>query len=131
MAKDKPIELTPLTPSDTSSRVRGKYLTIDKYYRLALSSGLRKEFNKTKIKFSIYVSYNVDRKIVAICDSELYQPTNCALMKVDKRGYTNGKGIVNKLALDIAKAPIRFEDVGKIHLDGIVWRAFRLVGEED
>lgn len=127
---DKPIKLTPLTPGDALSRSRGKYLTIDKSRRLALSAGLRKELNKDGTTFSIYVGYNVDRKVLAICNSELYQPSNCALLKVDKRGYTNGKGIVDKLSLDMTKAPIRFEDIGKIHADGIVWRAFRLTGED-
>lgn len=122
----KGIKLTPLTEEDEYVRGRGVFITIDKYKRMNLSSKAVELFHKKDTKFRIYISYNIDRKIIAIVNAEVDRPVGCVQRSVDKRGYTSARGIVAKFNLPLDNAPFHFEYIGNIDDDGVRWYAFQM-----
>jgi hypothetical protein len=122
------ITLTPLTPEDFGGRRGGKSVTLDKQGRLSLSSALRRELGITGMPAFVYVSSNVEQKVIGIVKADVVTtPPNAKQAKVDKRGYTNGKPLLDKFGLPQASGPYRFEYLGKIDSNGADWHAFRFV----
>jgi hypothetical protein len=120
------ITLTPLTLDDVGGRRGGKSVTLDKQGRLSLSRALRRELVIYDMPAYIYVSLNVEQRIIGIVKADVVTtPPNAAQLKVDKRGYTNGKPLLDKLALTQAAGPYRLKPIGKIDSDGASWHAFR------
>jgi hypothetical protein len=127
MSSNEKIQLTPLTPEDFGGRRRGKSVTIDKQGRLALSTDLRRELAILGMPALVYVSLDVAQHVIGVVKSDVVtSPPNAKQAKVDKRGYTNGKPLLDKLGLTQAGGPYRFEYVGKIDSGGVDWFAFRL-----
>jgi hypothetical protein len=122
------ITLTPLTPEDFGGRRGGKSVTLDKQGRLSLSSALRRELGITGMPAFVYVSSNVEQKVIGIVKADVVTtPPNAKQAKVDKRGYTNGKPLLDKFGLPQVGGPYRFEYLGKIDSNGADWHAFRFV----
>jgi hypothetical protein len=124
------ITLTPLTPEDFGGRRGGKSVTLDKQGRLSLSSALRRELGIAGMPAFVYVSSNVEQKVIGIVKADVVTtPPNAKQAKVDKRGYTNGKPLLDKFGLAQVGGPYRFEYLGKIDSNGADWHAFRLMAQ--
>ena len=122
------IELTPLTHEDFGGRRGGKSVTLDRQGRLSLSSALRRDLGIAGLPAHIYVSSNVEQKVIGIVKADVItSPPNAKQAKVDKRGYTNGKPLLDKFGLAQAGGSYRFEYIGKLDSNGADWHAFRLV----
>lgn len=123
------IRLTPLTEADVSRRRRGKYLTLDKYGRLMLSAEVRDMFGVRGLPVTFALSYDVKTRTVGLVRQDVEKVPNTVTFKIDRKGYTNGRAIADKLALSPEDAPHRFEFIGKIDDGGVDWFAFRLASE--
>lgn len=126
---DKPsdqIRLTPLTPQEIGVRNGGKFVTLDKQGRLSLSSELRRELGVLGVPAHLYVSKDVAQKVIGVVKHDVIgKPVNAALMKMDKRGYANGRPLLRQFGLPQVEGPYRFEYIGKIDSEGAYWHAFR------
>jgi hypothetical protein len=119
-----------LTPvSNESSRRGDKFITIDKYRRICLSTSLRKEL-ALKGNEWLYVSFDNENKRIGVVKSELAKLPNVKPFKFDARGYTSANSILENNVISEADLPLRFVDIGKIHEGGVAWRAFELEKKE-
>lgn len=108
---------------------RPSALTIDKYFRLSISSSAKKELKLQSYQY-VVISVDVENKRIGVAKQELAKVPNASSVKLDKRGYFGtkaGKEIVKKLMLTEKGIPAKFVDIGWIDSDGTRWRAFELV----
>jgi hypothetical protein len=106
-------------------------LSLDKFYRLRLSSAAMRELKLTAYQH-VVLSVDVENKRLGIAKQELAKVPNATAVKPDKRGYlaiTAGKQVAAKLGLTDADLPLRFADIGWIDSEGTRWRAFELSAE--
>lgn len=102
-------------------------VTIDKYARLRISSAAMRELKWAPYQL-VVCSVDVDLKRVGLARQELAKVPNASPAKIDKRGYVSGlgRGIADKLALDLKNAPFTFEYAGPVDEPGVRWYAFDL-----
>ena len=117
----------PLEPIVVHRQSRGIVVTIDKSARLRLSSGALRELKWLPYQL-VVCSVDPEFKRIGLARQELAKVPIATPAKIDKRGYVYklGKGIVDKLALNIADAPFTFEYVGPVDDGGTRWYAFDL-----
>lgn len=106
-------------------------ITIDNQARIRISRAALNELGWQPYQL-VVSSVDVDLKRVGLARQELAKVPNATPAKIDKRGYIHGlgKGIVDKLALNLADAPFKFEYVGPVDELHTRWYAFQLVAEE-
>jgi hypothetical protein len=110
------------------TRHGGSAIILDKFYRLRISSGARKELKLSPYQY-VVVSVDVENKRIGIAKQELAKVPNASAVKIDKRGYMGvkaGKELASKLAIVDADLPMKFVDIGFEDQSGIRWRAFEL-----
>jgi hypothetical protein len=103
-------------------------LSLDKFYRLRLSSAAMRELKLTAYQH-VVLSVDVENKRVGLAKQELAKVPNATAVKPDKRGYlaiTAGKQVAAKLGLTDADLPLRFEYVGFVDDSGVRWSAYEL-----
>ncbi|MGC4375784.1 hypothetical protein WD019_02415 [Fictibacillus sp. Mic-4] len=123
----------PLVPiSSDQSRSRGKYITLDKFGRLMLSSDLRKEFNINAMYPYLHVAYDVENHRIGIQKPDLVRKSATGIepFKFDKRGYTYARNIVDKSGLP-KNQTFKFVDAGHEFVEGERWRLFELVRDKN
>lgn len=106
----------------------GSSLTLDKFYRLRISSAALRDLKLTAYQFAV-VSVDVENKRLGLAKQEIAKVPNASALKVDKRGYLGvaiGKQVASKLGLTDADLPVRFEYVGFIDENGIRWSGFEM-----
>jgi hypothetical protein len=105
-------------------------ITIDKQARIRISRAALNELGWQPYQL-VVSSVDVDLKRVGLARQELAKVPNATPSKIDSRGYLHriGRGIVDKLALDLSKAPFKFEYAGPVDDGGTRWYAFDLVKE--
>src|SRR5690606_29738147 len=106
-------------------------ITIDKYGRIRISKAALNELGWRPYQL-VVCSVDADYMRIGLARQELAKVPNATPAKIDKRGYIHGlgKGIVDKLALNLADAPFKFEYVGPVDELHTRWYAFQLVAEE-
>lgn len=116
------------------SRRGGKFVTIDKFKRLCLSSALRKELSVNGTTFYAYISYDKENHRIGLVKQELARAINDVKpAKFDKRGYTSAKPILIDAGLSESRLPIRFVYDGDYH-DGeynTKWLTFKRSESKD
>jgi hypothetical protein len=122
------IELKPITIADDGRRRNtGDVITLDKSRRLSLRLIVREKLAIEGRNAFVYISVDPANKVIGIVRQDAASALPGAkAMRVDKRGYTNGRAIYDKLALPIGGAPYYFEFIGEIDSGGAHWRAYRL-----
>lgn len=121
------INLTPLTSEDLGGRRGVKAITLDKQGRLSLSSALRRELGIAGRPAHIFVSIDLAQRVIGIVKHDaVTSVVNAAQVKIDKRGYTSGKALLDKFGLAQKSGPYKFDYVGKLDSAGADWHAFRL-----
>lgn len=116
----------PLEPLSVASN-RYPAVSIDKQGRLRISSAVMRELKWSPYQL-VVCSVDTEFKRICLARQELAKVPNATPAKIDKRGYVYklGKGIVDKLALNIADAPFTFEYVGQVDDGCTRWYAFDL-----
>jgi hypothetical protein len=105
-------------------------ITIDKYGRIRISKAALNELGWRPYQL-VVCSVDADYMRIGLARQELAKVPNATPSKIDSRGYLHriGRGIVDKLALDLSKAPFKFEYAGPVDDGGTRWYAFELVKE--
>jgi len=110
------------------NRRGGLKMTIDKVYRLRLSSEVAQKLAVTTFT-PVIVSVDVDNKRIGIVKQGVYQIPNASTVKPDKRMYLGtkaGKMVCDKLAISRDSLPVTFEYVGRVDQGAVFWEAFEL-----
>lgn len=119
--------MSPLVPiSNEGTRFGEKFITLDAHQRLCLSSALRKELNIDGVPAWIVLAYDIENHRIGIVKQELAKVPNVKAFKVDQRGYTSAKYVIDKAKIDVATLPLRYVDAGFVDLNGQRWRTFEL-----
>lgn len=112
----------------------GKYITLDKQGRIMLSAEFRREFSpiqyEKQIPFDVFVFLEKSRKIIGIVNAEKERMVASDKLRVDRRGYANGKDIAEAFRLDPKQGPYRFTYEGRSGHEGYTLDTFRLVEAE-
>ncbi|WP_141431921.1 hypothetical protein [Bacillus sp. 03113] len=121
----------PFEPLKLASR-GDSALTIDKYYRLGVSSTAKRELKLSAYQY-VVISVDVENKRLGLVKQELAKVPNATAVKLDKRGYLGakaGKEIASKLALTGDMLPVKFKDIGWEDQNGVRWRGFELAKDD-
>jgi hypothetical protein len=118
--------MSPLIPISAGDRAGAKFLTIDNQLRLCFSSALRKELRLDTGLDWVVLAVDPENKRIGVVRQDLAKAKNVNAFKVDKRGYTSGRMIIDKMALKGAEFPLRFIDGGFEDSDGVRYRVFEL-----
>jgi hypothetical protein len=102
----------PLTPISAGERQGSSFISIDKQKRLSFSRQLMRELRLSAGLQTVVLAIDVENKRVGVVRQDLAKVPNVNAFKVDKRGYTSGRAVLSKLAIDDAQLPIRFVDAG-------------------
>lgn len=116
----------PLIPISAGERSGQSFLAIDKQKRLSFSRKLMRELRLEGGLTTVVLAIDVENKRVGVVRQDLAKVPNVNAFKVDKRGYTSGRVVLDKLAIDDTQLPLRFYDIGYIDEQGQRWRAFEL-----
>lgn len=121
------LNLVPL-PKTTGS---DKFVALDAFKRLALSSGLRQAIGLPRgEKSKVYIFVDRANKYIAFAkpdDVTLVKGGN--LFTVSKRGYVYAPAIFDALAMPIARAVFKYDDTAEMH--GVTWHLCQLDGTAD
>lgn len=122
--------MSPLIPISAGRGIGAKFLTIDKQLRLSFSSALRKELRLETGLDWVVLAVDPENKRIGVVRQDLAKVPNVDAFKVDRRGYTSARRIVEKMALAGAEFPIRFVDGGNLDEAGQRWRVFEIEPED-
>lgn len=122
--------MSPLTPISAGGRFGQKFLTIDKQLRLSFSSALRKELRLESGLEWVVLAVDPENMRIGVVRQDLAKVKNVDAFRIDQRGYTSARTIIDKLAINKASLPIRFVDGGNLDEDGQRWRVFEMEAED-
>lgn len=105
------------------------FITLDTQQRMYFNAGTRKLLQGTD---RVQVGYDFDNKRILIADAKSIRPVNVKPHKIDGRGYTSARAILDTIAIDESELPLKYKYVGKDFSDteypeGVL--AFQFVAE--
>lgn len=119
--------MSKIKPHSAPSHGDDMYITVDKQFRLCLSSGLRKELGFAP-GMELYVGYDAVNKRIGITKPDVVRLVNVRPYRFDQRGYTHARRFVLDNNIDNSRA-VRYHFDGKERGGSNAgWLMFRLSG---
>jgi hypothetical protein len=119
----------PLIPISAGERQGDAFISIDKQKRLSFSRKLMRELRLEGGLQTVVLAIDPDNMRVGVIRQDIAKVKNVNAFKVDKRGYTSGRLVLDKLAINESRLPIRFNDAGFEDTQDGRYRVFELKSE--